>query len=239
MLRIALLQTIGVLALATGGRTDAASTYTQCPVRHSRTLLIDRAARVYIAPDPSEPEFHEVFACANGYGSFILENVAVYEEPSATCANGCPPAHGSVALAGAMVGYAETEPAETKYGNCFCGAWHVAVRDLRTGRVVHRAPTGGTKLAPTTKPYTVPEPGDYVGVGPAVDVVVRPNGSVAWIAKNLGYDGMQAGYEVHVLDRHGRRILAHSPHIAPRSLKLIGDEIHWVEDGVTMSSTIR
>ncbi len=196
---------------------------------------------MYIAPIPGLGELNEVFACADGHRSFALPSVAVYEEgrPHNQCAEGCPPEHGTVALAGTIVAYAESYGEDGKYEPCYCGNWHVVVRNLRTGHIIHRRVTGGTKLAPTSKPYETPEPGDYVGVGPAVDIDVRPNGSVAWIAKNFGYDGMQAGYEVHVVDSHGGRILAHSPHIAPHSLKITGNKIQWGEDGVTMSSRFR
>jgi hypothetical protein len=135
-----------------------------------------------------------------------------------------------------MAAYAETMEPETKYGNCYCGQWHVVVRNLRTGHIVHRPPTGGSKRTPATQEYKVPEPGDYVGVGPAIDIVVRSDGSVAWIAQNYGLDKTAAGYEVHVLDRLGSRVLASSPEIKPSSLALRGGTLYWKDGGKPMSS---
>jgi hypothetical protein len=52
----------------------------------------------------------------------------------------------------------------------------VVVRNLRTGKVIRRVPTG--TLVP-------PQP-SVVGVGPAVSIVAKPDGAVAWIAET-GY----------------------------------------------------
>ena len=137
-----------------------------------------------------------------------------------------------------MVAYAETVVSEIKYDDCYCGQWQVVVRDLRTGHIVHRIPTGGSKRGPATQIYQVPEPGDYVGVGPAVDIVVRRDGAVAWIAQNLGLDKMEAGYEVHVADDLGGRVLASSPEINPSSLALSRSTLHWTQAGKPMSAML-
>jgi hypothetical protein len=209
-----------------------------CPLPHSRTLLLDAQARVYNAPDPEQPEQHEVFACAHGHRSYELATVEVYEEIVGPCEAGCAPVPGTVALGGAMVAYPVDEEPSSKYGNCFCGEWHVVVRNLRTGRFVRRLVTGGSKLTPDTSPYLTPEPGDYVGVGPAVDIVVKSDGSVAWIAKSRGFDHMPAGYEVHVADGHGSRVVAFSPRIEPSSLALAGSIVYWTQEGKPMSVTL-
>jgi hypothetical protein len=111
------------------------------------------------------------------------------------------------------------------------------VRNLRTGRIVHRPATGPLNTY-TTHAYKGPEPGDYVGVGPAVDIVVRRSGSVAWIAQNFGLDKLAAGYEVHVLDKRGSRVLAASPAINPSSLALTGSTIRWTQAGKRFSASL-
>jgi hypothetical protein len=230
----ALLTVAGVLATS----ADAVALHRalpRCSLHHSRTLLADAQARVFNAPYPGLPEQHEVFACASGHRRYEL-HVEVYEEIIGPCDEGCPPAPGELALGGVMVAYPVDVEPETKYVDCYCGGWYVDVRNLRTGRILHRVVTGGSKLTPDPGPYLTPEPGGYVGVGPAVDLVVKSDGSVAWVAEIRGFDRMKRGYEVHVLDRRGSRVLASGHGIAPSSLKLVGRFLHWTEEGKPMSA---
>jgi hypothetical protein len=105
------------------------------------------------------------------------------------------------------------------------GTFIVVVRNLSTGRIVHKVPTG-TPLQPT--------PG-IVGVGQTTAIVVKSDGAVAWITEaSLG----EGGYQVHALDRAGNRVLASGGDIKPYALGLKGSELYWVEGGKRMSAVL-
>jgi hypothetical protein len=72
----------------------------------------------------------------------------------------------------------------------------------------------------------------------ASHIVVRFDSSVAWIAENRGFDHMTAGYELHVLDKQGSRVLADSTEIDSTSLALAVNTLRWIQNGTPMSSTI-
>ncbi len=103
--------------------------------------------------------------------------------------------------------------------------WMVLVRDLRTGRVLHELPTGMATVR------------GWTGVGPTTEIVVNAAGSVAWIAAMEGEHGPD-GYEVHVADRAGARLLATGLNIAPGSLALAGSTLYWMQGGVAMSASV-
>ena len=112
----------------------------------------------------------------------------------------------------------------------------VIVRDLRTGRVLHNLPTG----TPRT-----PEPGE-VGNGGTTAIVLKADGSVAWI--NLFLErgvivppepvNFIRNYEVHAVDQSGSRVLASGPDIDPRSLALGGSTLYWTQGGKPASTTL-
>jgi len=72
-------------------------------------------------------------------------------------------------LAGTVVAYESFFTGEEE------GRWYVAVRDLRSGRLIHHLPTG----TPLSRRL------NFAGVGPIVDLVVKADGSVAWIAEDV------------------------------------------------------
>jgi hypothetical protein len=121
----------------------------------------------------------------------------------------------------------------------------VVVRDLRTGRVLHRVPTG----APLE-----PKPG-YVGVGNVVSIVVKSDGAVAWIADDYERSGTAHGTEyidVYAVDKSGTRLLAAGTEIDPSSLALSvggsnigqgsrtapGSTLYWTQGGQPMSASL-
>jgi len=120
------------------------------------------------------------------------------------------------ALGGTMAAYEES------FGGCQlnqtqCNAkWFVVVRNLITGSVVHRVPTG------TAQP---PNPGS-VGAGEALQIVVKSDGSVAWIALQEA--------QLHVLDREGSRVLASG--VERGSLKIEGAQLSWRVEGKRASA---
>jgi hypothetical protein len=100
----------------------------------------------------------------------------------------------------------------------------ILVRDLRTGRLLHDVPTG------------IPSaPHGHLGVGPAISIVVKSDGAVAWIASALPPDGF---FQVHALDGDGSRLLATGRSIDPRSLALAGSTLYWTQEGKPFSAAL-
>ena len=97
--------------------------------------------------------------------------------------------------------------------------WVVLVLNLRTGRILHKLPTGTATVR------------EWTGVGPTTGIVVSPTGGlVAWIVRVVDEQG-QHGYEVHATDITGTRILAMGTNIDPHSLALAGHTIYWTQGG--------
>jgi hypothetical protein len=129
----------------------------------------------------------------------------------------------NIALTGSMVAYEKEITGVGRNGENASGQWIVWVRDLRTGRVIHKVPTG--TLVP-------PDP-NFIGSGPATAIVVKGDGSVAWIAElYLGY------YEVHALDKTGERVLATGENIKPYTLGLNGNHLYWKQNGHIQSTVL-
>jgi hypothetical protein len=103
----------------------------------------------------------------------------------------------------------------------------VLVRDLRTGKWIHRASTGVARQS------------RFHGVGPVGALVVKADGSVAWIAEVAGLSGRApAEYEVHALDRSGSRLLASGTDIEPDSLTLKGSTLSWKQHEQQFSTSL-
>jgi len=149
-----------------------------------------------------------------------------------TCEGGGEAVCGGIneeALAGTMVAYQEA--GDFLRGEDLLGSTgFVVVRSLRTGKIVHRAPTGSPP---------VPRKG-FVGVGAVTTIVVGETGSVGWIVLNR--ERSKPGsryYEVHSIDRGGRRLLASGLSIQPNSLRLRGRVLSWKEAGRRRAGVLR
>jgi hypothetical protein len=182
----------------------------RCPPARAKVIVADRLAAVYKAPGPpqdGEEGFVTVFACAHGHRRYTLGEPAEFG----------PEGGGGVAserLAGTMVAYEQSRVE----GSSEPGHVHrvIFVRNLLTGRVVHEAATAQAKFA-----------GD-VGKGSAEKIVLKRDGSVAWIVQTeRDPDELQ----VHAVDRTGSRLLAAAADIAPGSLTLKGSTLRWIEGG--------
>jgi len=194
---------------------------TPCPPSHSRVLLADAQAQVFLAPEsgltgPYRPR--EIDGCAYGH-----DGVSVLGEPL-----GLPDPQGNSGvsretLAGAIVAYEFSS--EPGFGSRGGGAALVVVRDLRSGRVLHKVPTG-TPSVPRAA---------GIGLGPALSLVVKSDGAVAWIVSA----GFRNGYyQVHALDGSGSRTLATGRSIDPHSLALAGSTLYWTQEGKPFSSAL-
>jgi len=180
MRRIAI-AAISVLALLlVPGGVNAAHTRRKTPAKctqvHARLITADGQAQVYEATEPEAfPEYLGVWGCAYGHKRPFFLGPLPYGSSSNSSAG---VEHET--LAGPIVAYEEYYSAGPRSGSA---EWHVVVRDLRTGRVLHRVPTG----APLE-----PKPG-YVGVGNVVSIVVKSDGAVAWLADDYERSGTAHG----------------------------------------------
>jgi hypothetical protein len=204
-------------------------------------LLANTRAQIYLRPQtmpvpgPSDPE--ELVACANrGRHSYALG------PPMA--ALGVPQVNEGItseALAGPILAYSKASAARAA-GYAF---GFILVRNLRTGRVLHRTSTGSSN-----------PPGE-TGADPATAIVVKRDGAIAWItqviedvplpqAPCIGPNPCAAPLlfepvthsTIHALDRSGNRLIASATNIEPLSLTLKGDSLHWTRGGTPMSASL-
>jgi hypothetical protein len=114
---------------------------------------------------------------------------------------------------------------------------YVVVRDLKSGRVLHHVPTG-VRSGPEANPADV-------GGGPVRGLVVKPDGSVAWMVEDgerstLTPSGDPAirYLSVYAQDRSGLHLLSAGTNIDVTSLALGGSTVYWTEGGHPMSATL-
>jgi hypothetical protein len=226
-------------ATATAARGRPA-TPAKCRPNSSHAVFTDPQAQVYAVQNG---EVLNIRACANGQQrSFFIASCNRYE--SATACAGEP----QVILAGAVVAYEEsftTADRYTRKGQAVRTSLRVIVRDLRTGRVLHDVPTGSPPK---------PEPGS-VGVGSIVALVLKSDGSVAWIAMDTerSATAKAAYFDVYATDTSGTRLLASGTDIDPSSLALssgathlddyphtiVGSTLYWTQGGQSFSTTLK
>jgi hypothetical protein len=113
---------------------------------------------------------------------------------------------------------------------------YIVTRNLSTGHVVHRVPTGAG----------LEEGVQHIGVGSVTSIVVKPDGSAAWIAedddrtvqaeKELGR--RVTYYDVYDVDRSGEHELASGTEIAPHSLIRAGSLVRWHVAGKAYSAEL-
>jgi hypothetical protein len=211
----------------------------KCVPGHSHLIAIDTRAQVYFAPEPGEAGAEAVYGCAYGYGhSYFIGK-------GADCgSSGCVGVEHEV-LAGPIVAYEDFSIGGV---GSMSASYLVVVRDLRSGRVLRRLPTGVPLM---------PKPG-YVGVGNVVALVVKSDGSVAWIADDYERSSGTATasefsyFDVWATDKSGSRLLASGSDIDPSSLALsvggtnigyysrtlAGNTLSWTQGGKPFSATL-
>jgi hypothetical protein len=196
-----------------------------CPPANSRVLLADAEAEVYVVKEHlspyTEPE-PVVRGCARGQkrSYFIGE---AKEHPGGSGGGGSSSVKLEM-LAGAVVAYT---PAGEYGGNRKerAGAL-IVVRNLRTGRVLHKVTA--SMLA---KLNAGPD-----SVGPIEAIVVKNDGAVAWIV-GTGYpDDIE--YDVYALDKSGSRLLASGADIVPYSLALAANTLYWTQGGEPATASL-
>jgi hypothetical protein len=191
----------------------------RCDTHGGRVMAADTQAILY--RNVKRFEFPTVYGCAFTRGhSFRLGEFPTEDN----CGPGTCGLIDHETLAGPLVAYehsviaGESGEHEEKF-------W-VIVRDLRDGRVLHRVPTG------------VPFPPSplVVGNGPTPLIVLKSDGSVAWITADFA--GELKLYEVHALDKTGSRVLATGSDIDPHSLALAGSTLYWTQAGKPYSTRL-
>ncbi len=96
------------------------------------------------------------------------------------------------------------------------------MRNLLNGRVLHRVASG-------------PDVAVGDGIAAPEAVVVTPGGDAAWIVE-LGAGSNV--FQVHVVDRHGTRVVATSGPDISHVLAVSDHTIYWTQGGKPMSATL-
>jgi hypothetical protein len=219
MKRIAI-PTTSVLALllAVTSISAARSTHktpAKCPPAHAHVLIADEQAQVYDEP------FEEIYGCI--HGSRHPQALGSIPKFSSQGGGGIE----LLRLTGTVVAYTEISKQEGEGGSA---RFLIIVRNLRTSKVLYKVPTG---------PSNKTEPNPDTGSGSARAIVVKSNGSVAWIAENYEKSSPSVNYyELHIIDRSGSQTIATGTEINPTSLALTGNTLYWTQSGKPMSVSL-
>ncbi|MGA9286234.1 MAG: hypothetical protein WBV85_12420 [Solirubrobacteraceae bacterium] len=188
---------------------------------HSRILHANVQAQVYETSETLSQE-SGVFGCV--FGSRHIYRLGEKYPPFGDGSEGSAGiAFG--ALAGSVVAY------EYSVGSEGYKEWVVIVRNLRTGRVLRRVPSGPSK-SPSS-----------IGAGPVVAIVVKSDGSVAWMTESKNESPSRENefvasreFIVFSVDKSGTHQLAVGKNIDPSSLALVGSTLYWTQGGVPASA---
>jgi hypothetical protein len=190
-----------------------------CPPRHAEVVVRDSEAVVF-RREARFPGFFEEAACSHAN---TRPFVMIECEELLSCEG---PVFDHLTLAGNMLAYYHYDyTGSGKYETEEPTSFLVQVRDLRTHRLIHSAPASTSEPPPST----------VIGSGPALKIVAKADGSVAWIARYGLKSGSPNGYEVWEMDKTGARRLDVGLQIRPNSLALAGSTVSW-RDGKAASS---
>jgi hypothetical protein len=186
-----------------------------------QTVAADAVAQVYRLGGLRVPT--KIYGCAYGHRGAYKLGVVPFREGDKYMIQEIYSGDTNFVLAGSIVAYEH-------FWIAFEGhpKWGVTVRDLRTGRVLRDEPTG-TAVNPG------PEPEQNFGIGHTTAIVVKTDGSVAWIVEAGKEDGR---YQVHAADALGSRVLATGPDIDPTSLAVGEDTLYWQQGGRAYSAAL-
>jgi hypothetical protein len=104
------------------------------------------------------------------------------------------------------------------------GGSTVVVANLHTGHRVRNLPVGATLFHSRR-----------LGLGPVWEIVLAPDGDVAWITDA---DASQGARQLHIADAAGARLVTNGPDIEPGSLALAGHTVYWTQGGSPRSTTM-
>jgi hypothetical protein len=200
----------------------------RCAKGQSRLVVADARAQVYIAQKPIYGEHHHLLERIPVYRGCVFGSTRIVELGLAEdiCSpSGCAARARRLKLAGTLVAFEYISVnAQTSFGEGGSTEWLLVARDLRSGRTLHKVPTG----------TATPEPGAgrFVGAGPTTRLALTPNGALAWIVDTRQ---ATARYQVRIAEGSGSRLLAAGSDIDPSSLVLTASRVFWVE-GHTLAS---
>ncbi len=221
---VSLLLTVAGGAIATGQANAYRAMRAVCGSSTRHEVVARNAQAEVYREHKAESEFYQYRGCVYGSRrSFQLGKEAVACDPYACFAVS------HLTLAGYFVAYevlSSVSPGgvTSPFSQGERSEWHVVVVNLRTGRVLHKVPTG--KASP-------PAPG-VIGAGETSAIVVKADGAVAWITNDFA----KSTFEVHAVDKTGERVLAVGSNIAPTSLALAGNTLYWTEGGKPFSAML-
>ncbi len=223
MRRTAITIIVGLVVLGIASPSEARSrhkTSASCLPGRGHVLVADTEAQVYVASNSLEQP--QVYGCL--YGRKNVVDLGPREICGGAGSEGECFGVENPAVAGTKVAYLQFNASGSH------AEWRVVVRDLLTGRVLRKIPTG----------TRVPAEPREIGTGPTTMVVVKGDGAVAWIVITRGRGGREpAEYEVHAVDKNGSRVLATGPGIASESLALVGSTLYWTQEGKPFSATLK
>ena len=221
-------------AVPASGAGSSRKAIPTCPPAGAHVLLADAQAAIYTVHERLVMHFdgggHEVQkviatrGCVNSRkGSYKLGEEFV---PTPTEVNG---GIYRLALSGPIIAYEESFYGGNRYsegrGEESVEEWHVVVRNLQTGSVLHKTPTGANEK----------DHPKFVGDGPTTAIVVKADGAVAWITDTVQSENR---YQVHALDNTGERTLTVGSNINPNSLALAGSTLYWTQGGKSESAVL-
>jgi hypothetical protein len=211
-------------AAPASGATSSHKAISTCQLAGAHVLLADAQAAIYTIHErrvervggrrKASPIIATRGCDASSKRSFGLD----WEYAEAGSAEHGSPVPSNLALDGSFVAYEESFHEGNRYSEGrdeeLVEEWHVIVRNLRTGQILHRTPTGAQNRP------------KFVGDGPTTAIVVKADGAVAWITDTVQSENR---YQVHALDNTGERTLAVGSSIDPNSLALASSTLYWTQ----------
>lgn len=210
-----------------------------CPPANAKVVAANTQATLYeAAPAGDLPEYLHVFGCARGgarrYDLGGVPDCGLFESgcfgvEECSISTVCGGVRHEV-LAGDMAAF------ELFHTGPEAGHWYVVVRNLRSGRTLVHVPTG--------TPLVVER---YVtGVGTVVGIVLKRDGSVAWLAEDFLRSLPQGAlgpeipyYDIYAAEGASVRLLASGTDIAPSSLALADGTVYWTQAGKPASAQLK
>jgi hypothetical protein len=205
---------------ATSAARSRHTAHEKCKPDHRHLLAADTHAQVYKVVNKEGP-FLEAYGCVYGGRVYRLGGLP---EDLTSPTGGAGVEH--IALSGSIVAYQDST-----FGEVGWARWIVVVRNLRTGRILQKIPTGELEE---------PNPNlASAGIGPASTIIVKRDGSVAWIAEDRFLsENKPTYYQVNGVDKTGSRVLATGTDIGPKSLALAGSTLYWTQGGQAVSAVL-
>ena len=201
------------MAVPASAKRPPAPKVSSCSSIRTHAVAADTQAQVFVALNSYLT--HSYYGCV--YGSRHIYELGIVNDCENSGAAGRCEGISRVGLGGTFVAYEEHLPG-------LGAAWVEVVRNLLTGRVLRKLPTGRS-----TPPHA----------GTPRSIVVKSDGAIAWIVgTRVATANGPAEDEVYASDSSGTRLLASGPGIEPASLALTGSTVYWTQEGRPFSAPL-